>query len=100
MRTLLVIVALVLGLAFHSRNHQPVTLDFYARTFDVPLSWAVVAALAAGAALGALVMVPSLVALRRALRRERRRADLLQAAPPAAPTNAVEGLPASSAHGH
>ena len=54
MRILLVILALVLGLAFHSRNHQPVTLDFYTRSFDVPLSWAVVAALAVGAALGAL----------------------------------------------
>ena len=54
-------VALIAGLAFHSRNHQPVPLDFYIARIDLPLSWVVVAALAVGAALGMLAMVPGLL---------------------------------------
>lgn len=85
LRLFIVLIALVLGLAFHSRNHEPVVLDFYLRTFDLPLSWVVVGALSVGAALGILALAPRLFGARRALRREQKRAALLQSQIPAAP---------------
>jgi lipopolysaccharide assembly protein A len=88
LRLVLVGIALLLGLAFHSRNHQAVTLDFYASTIELPLSWLVVAALIIGALLGALTLLPRLLSVRRALRRELKRAQILaQAAPPTSPTD-------------
>lgn len=78
-----IVVAGVLGLALHARNHAPVTVDFYAMRIETPLSWALVGALALGAALGALSVLPRLLAARRALRRERKRADLLAGTVPA-----------------
>lgn len=77
LRIAAILVALVLGLALHARNHAPVALDFYMVRIEVPLSWALVAALTLGAMLGALSLLPRLLGARRALRRERKRADLL-----------------------
>ncbi len=82
-RLVVVAVALILGLAFHSRNHQVVTLDFYTRTVDVPLSWVVVAALILGALVGALALLPRLLRSRRALRREMKRASIIAPSTPA-----------------
>lgn len=65
LRLLTALVALIAGLAFHSRNHQPVPLDLYVTRVDLPLSWIVVAALAVGAALGMLAMLPGLLRGRR-----------------------------------
>lgn len=95
LRLVVVIVALVLGLAFHSRNHQAVSLDFYLRTFEIPLSWVVVAALSLGALLGILALTPRLLRARRALRREQKRANLLQSQIPVAPVSPP--APAASA---
>jgi len=61
LRLLTALVALIAGLAFHSRNHQTVALDFYIGRADLPLSWIVVAALAIGAALGMLALLPGLL---------------------------------------
>lgn len=83
LRLLLVIFALILGLAFHSRNHQSVTLDFYTSKFDVPLSWVVVAALMIGALMGAVSLLPGLLSTRRALSRELTRTRILTQAAPA-----------------
>jgi uncharacterized integral membrane protein len=69
-----IFIALVLGLALHARNHAPVTLDFYVLRAQMPLSWALVAALGLGGLLGMLAMLPRLLGATRALRRERRRA--------------------------
>lgn len=97
LRLLAVISALVLGLAFHSRNHQTVTVDLYTRTFEMPLSWVVVAALSLGVLLGALALSPRLVRARRALRREQKRARLLEAAgtpaDTAVPVSTMPGVP-------
>ena len=82
-RLVVVAVALILGLAFHSRNHQIVTLDFYMSTVDVPLSWVVVAALITGALVGALALLPRLLQSRRALRRELKRASIITPPTPA-----------------
>ncbi len=88
LRLVLVVVALLLGLAFHSRNHQAVTLDFYTSKIDLPLSWVVVAALMLGALLGALTLLPRVLRTRRALRRELKRAKILaQATPSISPSD-------------
>ena len=88
LRLVLVGVALLLGLAFHSRNHQAVTLDFYTGKIDLPLSWLMVGALIVGALLGALTLLPRLLSVRRTLRRELKRAQILaQATPPTSPTD-------------
>jgi putative membrane protein len=83
-RLVCVVLALVLGLAFHSRNHQAVTLNLYVRSADMPLSWAVVAALIVGALLGILALLPRLIGVQRALHREQKRARILHSEPPSA----------------
>ncbi len=85
-RALIAFCVVALGLAFHSRNHQFVTIDFYLKALEIPLSWAMVGALVVGALCGVLALVPRLVMLQAALRRERRKATLVN---PASPPNAV-----------
>jgi len=91
-RLVCVVLALVLGLAFHSRNHQPVTLDLYVRSIDLPLSWAVVAALIVGALLGILALLPRLIGVQRALHREQKRARIVHSEP-----RSAESAPGSTA---
>ena len=57
------------GLAFHIKNDLPVTLNFYVRTIDVPLSWVVVIAFSIGAVLGLMVMLNTILRLQREIRR-------------------------------
>ncbi|MFT4580364.1 MAG: putative membrane protein [Gammaproteobacteria bacterium] len=57
------------GLAFHIKNDSPVTLDFYVRTIDIPLSWVVVVAFSLGATLGLFAMLNTYLRLQRELRR-------------------------------
>lgn len=57
------------GLAFHIKNDLPVTLDFYVRSINLPLSWVVVIAFSAGAVLGLMAMLNTIVRLRRKIRR-------------------------------
>ena len=90
LRLLTALVALVAGLAFHSRNHQPVPLDFYIGRVDLPLSWIVVAALAIGAALGMLAMLPGIL-------RHKIRARRPSSAPPVAAV--TPGSPAPPGNG-
>ncbi len=74
-RLLPVVVALLIGLAFHARNHQTVMIDLYTVRAELPLSWVVVAALVLGAGLGSCAMLPHLLRVRRALWRARRLAS-------------------------
>jgi uncharacterized integral membrane protein len=91
LRILLVTTVVLVGLVFHSRNHQPVVLDFYFRTIEIPLSWALVGALATGALCGVLVLTPRVFWLQRAVRRARRNADLALTTPlPNTPTGGNE----------
>ena len=64
------------GLAFHIRNDQAVTLDFYYRSFEIPLSWAIVGGFTGGVLLGILVMLNSLLRLRGEKRRISKQHDL------------------------
>lgn len=64
------------GLAFHIKNDTPVTLDFYVRTIDMPLSWIVVIAFSIGAILGLTVMVNRVLLLRHEIRRLTRKNEL------------------------
>ncbi|MBI2799046.1 MAG: LapA family protein [Gammaproteobacteria bacterium] len=83
-RLLCGLAVLLAGLAFHLKNRQPVTLDFYVAQFDLPLSWAVVSSVVVGALCGVLAMLPGLVRARRTARRLTRQAQLATraAAPP------------------
>lgn len=90
LRALLLALVLIAGLAFHSRNHQAVRLDFYALVVDAPLSWVAVGALAFGALLGIGVMLPRVYRLRRAVARETKRANTLSAAVSSATPTATD----------
>ena len=63
--TILVLLTVIIaGLALHLRNAQPVILDFYLDSIEMPLSLAVVGALFCGALLGMLASLPLLVKLK------------------------------------
>ena len=66
----------MLGLAFHIRNDQAITLDFYYRSIEIPLSWAIVGAFAFGVVLGIFVMLNSILRLRGEMRRISKQHDL------------------------
>lgn len=90
LRALIVLMVLVAGLAFHARNHAPLMLDFYAVQTEVPASWLGVGALALGAVLGMLAMLPGRWRLARELRRRTRELALVRAQQPPAE---IESLP-------
>ena len=71
-----VLLIFVVGIVFHIRNDTPVTLDFYAASFDVPLSWALVAAFAVGAVIGIIVMLQSALRVRAENRRLQKKHQL------------------------
>ena len=70
------LLVLLVGLAFHLKNHQTVTLDFYIAAYAMPLSWALVGALVCGVLLGALALAPGLLRARRRVHRLTRQARL------------------------
>jgi len=74
----LVAAILLFGFAFHLRNGQFVTLDYYADSVTLPFSLWVFIWLTLGACLGLLANVPLLLRLRRdnsRLRRQLRRIE-------------------------
>lgn len=75
--TLAILVALG-GFAFHVRNSQEVVVNFIVAGFDVQLSWALVAALVIGAALGLLTMTGRVLRLQAEIRRLKRRDERAQ----------------------
>lgn len=91
LRAVAAVIALVAGLAFHVRNHGPLTLDLYVYSIELPVSWLAVGALSIGAALGALAMLPARLRMARLLRRQSRELALLRANPPAPGDNAPHG---------
>jgi putative membrane protein len=60
-----ILVFLALGLLFHVRNDQFVTLDYYAGAIDLPFSLWMFISLALGSALGMLASLPAIVRLKR-----------------------------------
>ena len=65
----------VAGLAFHVRNNQPITLDYFAGDIALDLSWIVVACVVIGVALGATAMGVTVIRLRHELRGMNRRCE-------------------------
>ena len=63
-------------MAFHIKNDAPVSLDFYIRTIEMPLSWVVVITFAVGVILGSLAMLNTILRLRRENRRLRKKHEL------------------------
>ena len=61
----LILLVVLLGLAFHIRNDQPVVVDFYLGSFELPLSLALAATLLAGALLAVIAGLPKWLALKR-----------------------------------
>ncbi|MCY4153732.1 MAG: LapA family protein [Gammaproteobacteria bacterium] len=53
------------GLAFHVRNAQPVVIDFYLASYEIPMSLLVAVALLIGALLGVLASLPARLKLQR-----------------------------------
>jgi len=79
---LLLVSLVVLGLSFAVLNSQPVALNYYFGSRDIPLSMIVVMTLAAGALTGVLVSLGSIIrlkqqagSLRRRLRAAQKDAD-------------------------
>ena len=67
----------VLGLAFHIKNDQPVTLNYYVDTIQVPhLSWVVLGSLAVGVVLGILAALNTVFRLKREIRRLARKNEM------------------------
>lgn len=89
LRAAVVLVVLIAGLAFHVRNHAPLTLDFYAFQTVIPASWLGVGGLLLGVLLGALAMLPGHWRLARQLKRRTRELELARTHAPAD----VETLP-------
>ncbi|MFQ5643668.1 MAG: lipopolysaccharide assembly LapA domain-containing protein [Thiogranum sp.] len=85
---LFLVVLVVLGLSFAVLNSQPVALNYYFGTRDIPLSLIVVVSLAGGAVIGALAGLGSIIrlkrqagSLRRQLRTARKDADQVRILP-------------------
>ena len=72
LRLLALLTIVLIGLALHTRNAEPVALDLYFVVLRQPLSLLLVLTLLAGAVLGILAALPSLLANRRITRRLRR----------------------------
>jgi putative membrane protein len=60
-----ILVFLALGLLFHVRNDQFVTLDYYAGAIDLPFSLWMFIGIAIGSVLGVLASLPMIVRLKR-----------------------------------
>lgn len=60
-----ILVFLALGLLFHVRNDQFVTLDYYAGVINLPFSLWMFISLAVGSAFGVLASLPVIVKLKR-----------------------------------
>lgn len=61
----LILLVVLLGLVFHLRNGQQVSIDYYLDAVEIPLSLALALALLMGAACGAAAGLPALFRLRR-----------------------------------
>jgi lipopolysaccharide assembly protein A len=82
-RLLFILLVLLAGIAFHLRNDDLVTLDFYSGSASLPFSVWLLLALTTGVVLGLLACLPALVGARVQIGRLRRRAQALEPAAPA-----------------
>jgi len=68
-----ILLVLLAGIAFHLRNDQLVSLDFYTGVMELPFSVWILLALTVGAVLGLLACLPAMVSGRIQIARLRRR---------------------------
>lgn len=107
LKALLVLAVVLLGLTFHLRNGELVTVNYYFGSIELPLSLALAGALFLGALLGVLACLPRMVALRRAKARAKdqqaqgpaKGEEQALAAPPAAADAPSSNLTDSQAGG-
>lgn len=107
LKALLVLAVVLLGLTFHLRNGELVTVNYYFGSSELPLSLALAGALFLGALLGVLACLPRMVALRRAKARAKdqqaqgpaKGEEQALAAPPAAADAPSSNLTDSQADG-
>ena len=60
-KLIFIIIVLLLGLAFHVKNHQLVTLNYYIGEIQLSFSIVIVLAISVGVVLGILVSVPIII---------------------------------------
>tara|TARA_B100001250_G_C19711088_1_gene749214 strand:- start:376 stop:663 length:288 start_codon:yes stop_codon:yes gene_type:complete len=61
LKLILIIVVLLLGLAFHVKNHQLVTLNYYIGEIQLPFSIIIILMICVGVFLGILVSIPIII---------------------------------------
>lgn len=91
LRSAAALIVLIAGLAFHVRNHGPLSLDLYATQFTLPASWAIVGALTLGVLLGLLAALPGRLRAARQLQRQARELAALRASLPDAASDVTDG---------
>jgi len=69
---------LLLGVLFHLRNDQPVVIDYYLGTLQLPFSATLVFVLSLGVVLGVIVSVPARIRLKRENARLLKRASIAE----------------------
>lgn len=79
-RVLYLVIAILValgGLAFHVRNNRVISLDYFAGTLNIQLSWMLVGILVLGVVLGSLAMTGKLLRQRHEISRlKRSKADM------------------------
>ena len=60
-KLIFIIIVLLLGLAFHVKNHQLVTLNYYIGEIQLSFSIVIVLAISVGVVLGILVSIPIII---------------------------------------
>ena len=64
-KLILIIFVLLFGLAFHIRNHQLVTLNYYVSEVQLSFSVIILIAISIGVLLGILVSIPIIIRTRK-----------------------------------
>ena len=64
-KLILIIFVLLFGLAFHIRNHQLVTLNYYVSEIQLSFSVIILIAISIGVLLGILVSIPIIIRTRK-----------------------------------
>jgi lipopolysaccharide assembly protein A len=64
-RLIFLLLVLVLGLALHVKNDEPVALNYYVGIIDLPLSLVIVSSLAVGALCGIIASLTVILRLKR-----------------------------------
>ena len=63
-RLILIFVTVLFGFAFHLKNQQLITINYYVGAIDLHLSWLIVLVLILGALLGVLASLPIIIKLK------------------------------------